>query len=340
LINGDRCFGHCERFYDLRRAREKLEFGDGELRFLTARGSKILRLIRFGLVALTGAILAVDVGLSWLYMYRLTHPGCVAPAHLDETLPQPEEHQLVTSDGLTMQAWYYPSKNGAAILALGGLQGALGGNLPPIGFLVGEGYGVLQIDSRACATPAAVVTLGYAEVTGASAGLNFLISRPEVDPERIGVMGFSMGGATAIRAAARHPQIAAAVAEGGYFNLGQHLAGNGESEPIPMRALRYSIAAAYWLQVGENPWRVSPIDDLPAISPRPVLLIYGEGELLGGGGDLQFSAAREPKELWVVPGGSHGRNYLVAEEAYEARVLDFFNRNLLDQETPGVSRDH
>ena len=106
-----------------------------------------------------------------------------------------------------------------------------------------------------------------------------------------------------------------------------------------MRALRYSIAAAYWLQVGENPWRVSPIDDLPAISPRPVLLIYGEGELLGGG-DLQFSAAREPKELWVVPGGSHGRNYLVAKEAYEARVLDFFNRNLLDQETPGVSRDH
>jgi hypothetical protein len=130
------------------------------LRSLTARESKILRLIRFGVVALIGAILAVDVGLSWLYMYRLTHPGCVAPANLYESIPQPEEHLLVTSDGLMMRAWYYPSKNAAAIIALGGLQGALGGNLPPIGFLVEEGYGVLQIDSRACATPAAAVTLG------------------------------------------------------------------------------------------------------------------------------------------------------------------------------------
>jgi dienelactone hydrolase len=127
--------------------------------------------------------------------------------------------------------------------------------------------------------------------------LDFLLGRPEVDPGRIGVMGFSMGGVTAIRAAARHAQIAAIVAEGGYFNLGKHLAGNGATESIPMRALRYSIAAAYWLQVGENPWQVSPIDDLPAISPRAVLLIYGEGEIFNGLGDLQFSAAGEPKEL-------------------------------------------
>ena len=305
-----------------------------------ARGSRIFRLIRFGVITLIGAILAADVGLSWSYMYRLTHPGCVSAPALNGGLPQPEEHQLETSDGLRTRAWYYPAKNGAAVVALGGLQGALGGNLPPVAFLVEEGYGVLQIDSRACATPAAAVTLGYAEVTGAAAGVDFLLSRPEVDPGRIGVMGFSMGGVTAIRAAARHPQIAAIVAEGGYFNLGRHLTGNRGNEPIPMRALRYSIAAAYLLQAGENPWQVSPIDDLPTISPRAVLLIYGEDELLGGGGDLQFSAAREPKELWVVPGGSHGRNYLVAKEAYEARVLDFFKRNLLEQETPGVSRDH
>lgn len=299
--------------------------------FLTARGWKVLRLSGFGVVALAGALLAVDIGGSWLYMYRLTHPGCVAPSQFDENLPRPVEHQLVTDDGLRIRAWYYSSRNSAAILAMGGLQGALGDRPPPVGFLVKQGYGVLQIDSRACASPPAVVTLGYAEVREAAAGLAFLLKRPEVDPERIGVIGFSMGGVTAIRAAARQPSISAVVAEGGYFNLGRHIAGSGGDDSVAMRILAYSIAGAYWLQAGENPWQVSPMDDLAEVSPRPMLLIYGDGELSDGEGEAQFAAAPESVELWVVPGGSHGRNYAVEREEYETRVADFFDRYLLGQ---------
>ncbi len=84
----------------------------------------------------------------------------------------------------------------------------------------------------------------------------------------------------------------------------------------------------YWLQAGESPWRVSPIDDLARISPRAVLLIYGEHELDNGRGDRQYKAAKEPKELWVVPGGDHGRNYEVAREDYREKVLEFFDRYL------------
>jgi dipeptidyl aminopeptidase/acylaminoacyl peptidase len=270
-------------------------------------------------------------------MYALTHPGCVAPAQIDENLPRPEEHQLVTDDGFRIRAWYYPSRNSAAIIALGGLQGALGDRPPPVAFLVKQGYGVLQIDSRACASPPAVVTLGYAEVNEAAAGLDFLLGQPEVDPERIGVMGYSLGGVSGIRAAARQPRFSAVVAEGGYFNLGRHIADSGGSDSIPARILAYSIAGAYWLQAGENPWRVSPMDDLAQVSPRPVLLIYGEGELANGDGKVQLAAAAEFVELWVVPGGDHARNYAVAREAYEKRVLSFYNRNLLDRQTPGVS---
>jgi fermentation-respiration switch protein FrsA (DUF1100 family) len=268
----------------------------------------------------------LNTGLAWMYVTYLAHPSCrTNPAHLPN-LPAPEEHWLTTYDGLSLRAWYYPSRNGTAILALGGMGGALGDNLPPVDFLVSEGFGVLQIDSRACARPPAPVTLGAKEIYDAEAGLDFLLSRPEV--EEIGVFGFSMGAAAAIRLAARHADIAAVVAEGGYFNLGDDLIEPESRLSIPHRAFLYTIAAAYWLQTGVNPWEISPIDDLPAISPRPVLLIYGDGETASGRARAQFEAAREPKDLWIVPGGAHGSNYAASPGAYRRRVTEFFSSTL------------
>lgn len=290
--------------------------------------TKFIRLFRFALLSLLVAYLAINAGLAWVYVYILTHPPCPVVPQPGLDLPPPDEHLLETSDGLQIRAWYYPSANGAAVLALGGLQGALGGNLPPVGYLVEQGYGVLQIDSRMCATPAQAVTLGYAEVRDAEAGLAFLLDRPEVDPGRVGVIGFSMGGVTAIRAAAQNPQLAAIVAEGGYDNLGRDILEPGEPKSLLHQVLLYFVIASYRLQVGESPWRLSPIDDLSSLSPRPVLLIYGEHELKSGRGDRQFAAAGEPKDLFIVPAGDHGRNHLVAPQAYETKILVFFDQYL------------
>ena len=238
-----------------------------------ARTKRILKLTAFTALSCTLAYLVISTGLAWMYAYFLTHPTCLAAPSPIPGLPAPEEHWLKTSDGLSLRTWYYPANNGAAIIALGGMGGALGENLPPVGFLIRAGFGVLQIDSRACAQPEAVVTLGAKEVFDAEAGLLFLQSRPEI--ERIGSFGFSMGGAAAVRSAARQVDIAAVVAEGGYFNLGDDIVEPDSQLGLPHQAFLYTTAGAYWLFSGINPWEVSPIDDLPSISPRPLLLIYG-----------------------------------------------------------------
>jgi fermentation-respiration switch protein FrsA (DUF1100 family) len=39
-----------------------------------------------------------------------------------------------------------------------------------------------------------------------------------------------------------------------------------------------------------------------------------------------YGAARSPKELWLIPGASHVDLYRFAPQAYEQRVLAFFDR--------------
>lgn len=287
---------------------------------------RLLRLAGFAL--LVGAILALSVvfALAWGYVTLLTRPGCQAPS-LPGAFPAPQEVALVTSDDVRVRAWYYPSRNRAALLALGGPTGALGLHQPPVLFLVEQGFGALQVDTRACASPTRPVTLGGKELLDAEAGLAFLLAQPEVD--RIGVIGFSMGGVTAIRVAARHPEILAVVAEGGFYNLGEDFIEPQTAQPAPVRLLLQAIAGIFWLQTGENPWQISPIDDLPDISPHPVLLIYGEHEAGSGRAQAQYAAAGDPKELWIVPGGGHGTNYALATQAYQARLLDFLTATLL-----------
>jgi len=279
------------------------------------------RLIAFASFALVAGLLFLNVGLAWIFIARLTHPACLEPQYLND-FDAPEEHWLTTEDGHTLRVWYYPSKNDAAILSLGGLSGSLGSHLPEVAFLVSDGYGVLQIDSRACMKPPTPVTLGGDEIYDAAAGLDFLLARSEVDPNKIGAIGFSMGGATAIRAAARHPVIKAVIRDGGFSNLGAMLDGTSQSSSLPMRLFYKTSILIYEIQTGIDPWTVSPLADLSNVSPRPVMLIYGQYEQ--DYGVEQFEKGDDGRILWIVPGGRHGQNHLVSPEEYEHRILNFF----------------
>jgi dipeptidyl aminopeptidase/acylaminoacyl peptidase len=285
----------------------------------------VIRLTGFTLVS---AWLILNLSVAWVFVTPLIAGDCIGTVPLVGIEAIPERVTLRAEDGTMTEAWYYPSENGRAVIALGGTGGSLGQQLPPVRFLIEAGYGVLQIGSRACANPPSLVTLGHNEVQDALAAVRFLAARDDIHPGGIGVFGYSMGGVTAIRAAARDDRISAVVAEGGYHNLGEDIVEPGSGESLFRKAFLYAIAGIFWLRTGINPWNISPIEDLPTISPRPVLLIYGEQEIQSGRGEDQFSRAKDPRELWVVPGGAHGTNNLVEPETYVQRVITFFEAGL------------
>jgi fermentation-respiration switch protein FrsA (DUF1100 family) len=69
---------------------------------------------------------------------------------------------------------------------------------------------------------------------------------------------------------------------------------------------------------------------IAAISPRPALIIHGQGESVVDPRDAQrlYVAAQEPKEPWLLPNADHCGAYLANRQAYVAKIDAFFRRSL------------
>ena len=215
-----------------------------------------------------------------------------------------EEISFTTSDGLELEGWYIPSKNRAAVIAFPGRRGPQ----RPARMLADHGYGVLLFDRRgegeSDGDPNA---LGWKGERDVDAAVEFLKRRPDVDPDRIGGIGLSVGGEMMIEAAAESDGLKAVVSEGaGIRSMREVLA-------IPDTGARLQSLLAFGplvpgVALFSNDLPPPGLDDLAAdISPTPLFLIYADpGQ--GGEAELQqtfYDAAREPKEIWLVPGAGH-----------------------------------
>ena len=75
---------------------------------------------------------------------------------------------------------------------------------------------------------------------------------------------------------------------------------------------------------------IQPASAIAEISPRPVFIIHGAGDELIGveNGHELFGAAREPKELWIIPECLHAQGIFADRDEYVRRVVAFLDRAL------------
>ncbi len=243
---------------------------------------------------------------------------------------------FTSGDGLRLAGWYIPSYNGAAIILCHGLGDNRVGTLPQAVLLAEHGYGSFLFDFRAHGeSEGEMVTYGYAESDDVLAAVDYLLSRPDVDPERIGILGGSLGAATALRAAARSTHLKAVVTEGAFISLEDEVASSFKAfsglPAFPFAPL--TVAFAQW-QTGLRISEVRPVDDIPSIAPRPVLIIHGtDDDLIPAEQGLRlYEAAGEPKELWMIGGMGHESALELLPDEYEKRVIGFFDKALLIDE--------
>jgi uncharacterized protein len=288
-------------------------------------GSRTRRYLRRGLVGVVGLIAGVALLLPFMASYAYTHLARAVVPEADLGGAAYEDVKFVTSDGLELEGWYVPSKNGAAVIAYPGRKGPRNAAR----FLARHGYGVLLFDRRGEGeSEGDPNSLGWGGDKDLEAAIAFLQRRPDVDPERIGGIGLSVGGEMLLETAAETDAPKAVVSEGAGIRSvreATQLSGVEKLLSLPTWAA-ITLGTAVFSNHSPPP---SLKDLVPRIAPRPVFLIYAErGQ---GGEELSadfYDAAGQPKELWKTDSG-HTGGYDADPQEYEQRVVAFFDQALL-----------
>ena len=288
-----------------------------------------LRLARLTLtgvaVGIVGALMGLWLLTSAAYAHHLTHPGCGAmgatPASVG--IEGAQDVTYTSHDGLTLRAWYVPPTHGVVIVLLPGAGGAREGMLREGAILARHGYGLLLTELRSCAHPEGQATLGILEAADLTEAVAWVRAQPGV--EHVGVLGYSLGGVTAILGAARDERIEAVVAEGGFYDLAADIVNEGNQDGPVEDLIQQAVLWFFRLETGFDARQASPISVIGQISPRPLLLIYGELEAAETRPELLLARAGESADLWIVPGCWHGGYLDVAADEWEQRVIAFFD---------------
>jgi dipeptidyl aminopeptidase/acylaminoacyl peptidase len=277
-------------------------------------------------------VLAVG-GFTLAQAVRLVRPRRVPFALHPRDLAAPHEEVRFRGPRGELVGWYLPGTNGRTLLALHGVAAHREQWLKPAAELQARGFGVLLFDFRRHGESAGhATTFGDQEVQDVAAALGFLRQRGDVDMARIGVMGLSLGGITAILAAARLSELRAVVAEAAYGDLLVDL-GHAFTRYTGAPAFPFAQIIVFWGQLitGARLDRIRPVEVVGQIAPRPIFII---GDLEDGlvqepqTSAALFARAGEPKQLWQVPGANHVMAYAVAPAEYIDRIATFFHDNL------------
>lgn len=236
-----------------------------------------------------------------------------------------EDAIIMTEDGVKLSAWFLPSKkeNAKTIILLHGYPADKGNILPALSFLA-ENYNLLFFDFRHLGrSRGKYSTAGAEEVGDLLAVIRYLKSR---GINEAGVWGFSMGGAVALMAAPKAPEIKVIVSESSYARLDLMA-----QELYRLPLLNYPLAwlTGLWakLFLGIALKDVSPMDSAKNLDV-PVLLVHSQNdEVIPFKNALLIQESLKNNgraEFWFENNLTHGQ----LGKKYEQRIEEFFKKNL------------
>ena len=265
----------------------------------------MISLLRGLLIVIAGAYVLI---VAFMYVTQRNHqyfPGRQGLAAGALGLRDVEDVSLKSPDGETLQAWYSPARQGKpTILFLHGNGGEIADRAERFAAYQGEGFGVFFLSYRGYGASTGAPS-EHGLVTDARAAHDWLTAKG-VQGEEIMLVGESLGSGVAVQLAAERPVRALAL-------------------EAPFASAANVAAQVYWWL----PVRLLMKDKFDSFVvirkvTAPLLVIHGDddGVVPLSEGQALFALANEPKEMVVVPGGTHGSIFSSDSWSREMRFFD------------------
>ena len=226
--------------------------------------------------------------------------------------------EFKSKDGTLLKGWLVEAKEPRGLIVLShGYTYDKQSLLPAAKLLYKNNFTTVLFDYRAHGeSEGNKSTIGILEQNDLLAAIDFA----KKFSNNIGVFGISMGAATAIMAIAKNKTpVKLLVLDSSFAKLSEIIYRKSHIlTPLIIKFMRLS---------GVNVTESQPIDYVDKLT-IPVFFIHGEkDELVPFKDTIQlFEKSNNPKQLWIVKEGLHGRSYFVKKKEYTKKVLDFLNR--------------
>ena len=285
-------------------------------------GSRVRRYTRRALLAVAWVLGGYFVLFPLSLSYGFTHAARLKTPNGNLGAPyQPVSFQ--SRDGLRLDGWFVRPKNGATVIVYPGKKGTQN----HARMLVRHGYGVLVFDRRGEGTSEGDPnTLGWGFNDDLHGALAFLRGRDDVDPNRIGGLGLSVGGEALLQTAGETKALGAVVSEGAGTRSSREDVIHVSLRRVP--ELAFTGVLTVGTAVFSNRLPPPSLKDLARRTETPVFFIYAAH---GQGGEDNnpeyYRAAAGPKQIWRID-TSHTHGLSARPRDYEQRVVGFFDRTL------------
>lgn len=216
-----------------------------------------------------------------------------------------------TSDRVKLHGWFVPAKGSeVTLLWFHGNAGNISHRLENISLLHHKvGITIFIFDYREYGRSEGEISK-VGTFLDADAAYEYLISRPDVDPEKIVLFGRSLGTALAVEVASKKPCLGV-ILESAFTSTNDMMRLYFPFLPLPPPGtVKYDS--------------LSQIGDVKA----PKLFIHGEYDTIVPlwMGRTLYERACEPKAFYLIRGADHNDTYLLGGDEYFRTIADFIKR--------------
>jgi len=279
-----------------------------------------LRLLLDIFLVIGGLILV----LAYTYLHPKRLPIQITPLQLGMDY---EEIKFSSQHQVSLSGWFIPAEEPqGTIIACHGYPANKSNILGAVSFLHPE-FNLFLFDFRAHGESGGrFVTFGVLEDGDILGAISYLKQREDTKNLPIGIWGYSLGGACAIKVASQTKDISAVVTDSTYANFPEivprflpHLGPLGNFLGGLSRLLTRGV-----FKVKPEDW--DP-EKLVAKIDAPIFIIHTEGDPLVPVEHARriYENASEPRQLYLLPGSTHAAPYSNQDEE---KIREFFRQYL------------